>query len=233
MPGHTYAKLLRKQPNALDRPKLKSRGGRWAFRLVFRHPGHARQMGRCGPSHDPERPALRRPAEGHLHARATWPRTCRLYLHRPSLTDPSVRARGRRYVLCAVTGAESARPGQPSTGRGRARFIAEGSPVLEETDPRFRGQDLSASTLLHARNLRDPLPQPPWRGLFLEPRIFQSAWFRPHNISGRGRGLFLVGAGTHPGAGVPSVVTSSEVLTKLVPDAPRPSPDDTERLAAE
>jgi phytoene desaturase len=36
------------------------------------------------------------------------------------------------------------------------------------------------------------------------------------------QGLFLVGAGTHPGAGIPSVVTSSEVLMQLVPDAPRP-----------
>ena len=53
----------------------------------------------------------------------------------------------------------------------------------------------------------------------LEPRIFQSAWFRPHNVSEEWRIYFLVGAGTHPGAGIPSVVTSAEVMAKLIPDA--------------
>ena len=43
--------------------------------------------------------------------------------------------------------------------------------------------------------------------------------FRPHNISEEIENLFLVGAGTHPGAGIPSVVTSAEVMAKLVPDA--------------
>ena len=56
-------------------------------------------------------------------------------------------------------------------------------------------------------------------GFSLEPRIFQSAWFRPHNISEEIENLFLVGAGTHPGAGIPSVVTSAEVMAKLIPDA--------------
>ena len=55
-------------------------------------------------------------------------------------------------------------------------------------------------------------------GFSLEPRIFQSAWFRPHNISEEIENLYLVGAGTHPGAGIPSVVTSSEVLAQLVAD---------------
>ncbi|MCE8442185.1 phytoene desaturase, partial [Rhodovulum sulfidophilum] len=56
-------------------------------------------------------------------------------------------------------------------------------------------------------------------GFSLEPRIFQSANFRPHNVSEEVEGLYLVGAGTHPGAGLPSVVTSAEVMAKLVPDA--------------
>ncbi|NCB28986.1 MAG: hypothetical protein EOM63_04405, partial [Clostridia bacterium] len=45
-------------------------------------------------------------------------------------------------------------------------------------------------------------------GFSLEPRIFQSAWFRPHNKSEEVEHLYLVGAGTHPGAGVPSVIGS-------------------------
>ena len=49
--------------------------------------------------------------------------------------------------------------------------------------------------------------------------MFQSAWFRPHNVSEELKGLYLVGAGTHPGPGVPGVIASAEILSKLVPDA--------------
>jgi phytoene desaturase len=58
-------------------------------------------------------------------------------------------------------------------------------------------------------------------GFSIEPRILQSAYFRPHNVSEEARGLYLVGAGTHPGAGLPGVIASAEVLGTLVPDAPR------------
>ena len=58
-------------------------------------------------------------------------------------------------------------------------------------------------------------------GFSIEPRILQSAYFRPHNVSEEAKGLFLVGAGTHPGAGLPGVIASAEVLGTLVPDAPR------------
>jgi phytoene desaturase len=67
-------------------------------------------------------------------------------------------------------------------------------------------------------------------GFSIEPRIFQSAWFRPHNVSEELPGLWLAGAGTHPGAGLPGVVASAEVLASLVPDAPGREPL---RMAAE
>ena len=52
----------------------------------------------------------------------------------------------------------------------------------------------------------------------MEPLMLQSAWFRPHNISEEIKGLYLVGAGTHPGAGLPGVVASAEIVGKLLPD---------------
>jgi phytoene desaturase len=52
-----------------------------------------------------------------------------------------------------------------------------------------------------------------------EPVLMQSAWFRPHNRSEDVRNLFIVGAGTHPGAGVPGVISSARVLDQVVPDA--------------
>ena len=53
----------------------------------------------------------------------------------------------------------------------------------------------------------------------LEPVLTQSAWFRPHNRSEEVERLFLVGAGTHPGAGLPGVLSSARVLDSLVPAA--------------
>ena len=55
-------------------------------------------------------------------------------------------------------------------------------------------------------------------GFSIEPRMFQSAWFRPHNISEEVDGLYLVGAGTHPGPGVPGVIASAEIIAKEIKD---------------
>lgn len=51
----------------------------------------------------------------------------------------------------------------------------------------------------------------------LEPVLTQSAYFRPHNKSEEVEGLYLVGAGTHPGAGMPGVLSSARVLDSIVP----------------
>jgi phytoene desaturase len=53
----------------------------------------------------------------------------------------------------------------------------------------------------------------------LEPVLTQSAWFRPHNRSEELDRLFLVGAGTHPGAGLPGVLSSARVLDSVIPHA--------------
>ena len=52
-----------------------------------------------------------------------------------------------------------------------------------------------------------------------EPVIWQSAWFRAHNVSEEINGLYLVGASTHPGAGIPGVITSAKVTAGMVPNA--------------
>ena len=48
--------------------------------------------------------------------------------------------------------------------------------------------------------------------------MFQSAWFRPHNRSEELENFFLVGAGTHPGPGLPGVLASAEILDEILPD---------------
>ncbi|HEY7124633.1 MAG TPA: FAD-dependent oxidoreductase, partial [Ktedonobacterales bacterium] len=50
----------------------------------------------------------------------------------------------------------------------------------------------------------------------IEPTLLQSAYFRPHNRSGQIERLYFVGAGTHPGAGIPGVLLSAAITSRLV-----------------
>ncbi|MEO1795575.1 MAG: phytoene desaturase [Pseudomonadota bacterium] len=142
-----------------------------------------------------------------------------VYLHRPSLTDPSVAPAGGDtfYALSPV----------PHLGHGgvdwaeeKAIYKRKMARVLNDTIPGFQDH-LTEEVVFTPETFRDRYLSPYGAGFSLEPRILQSAWFRPHNIT-RVPGLYLTGAGTHPGAGVPGVVSSAEVLERLIPDAPVP-----------
>ncbi|WP_297767669.1 phytoene desaturase [uncultured Roseovarius sp.] len=142
-----------------------------------------------------------------------------LYVHRPSVTDPTVAPEGGDtfYALSPVPHLGHADP---------VDWAAQAEPyrekvqkVLEEQLLPGLGDHLSASEVFTPETFRDRYLSPHGTGFSIEPRILQSAWFRPHNVSEELRGLFLVGAGTHPGAGLPGVISSAEVLAQLVPDA--------------
>lgn len=60
----------------------------------------------------------------------------------------------------------------------------------------------------------------------LAPTLMQSAWFRPHNRSEDIPGLHIVGAGTHPGAGVPGVLCSAKIMDHLMASPPPPEKSD-------
>jgi phytoene desaturase len=141
-----------------------------------------------------------------------------LYLHRPTVTDPSAAPAGGDtfYALSpvphlgfadAVDWAKAAEPYR----RRVATALEAALPGLQER--------VSASLVFTPEDFRDRYLSPLGCGFSIEPRILQSAWFRPHNGSEEVRGLYLVGAGTHPGAGLPGVIASAEVVGKLVPDA--------------
>jgi phytoene desaturase len=153
-----------------------------------------------------------------------------LYVHRPSVTDPTVAPDGGDtfYALSPVPHLGHDDP--VDWGAMRDTYRAKVARVLNDTIPGFEDH-LSAELIFTPEDFRDRYLSPHGAGFSIEPRILQSAWFRPHNVSEEARGLYLVGAGTHPGAGLPGVVSSAEVLAKLVPDAPRMALP--ERLAAE
>jgi phytoene desaturase len=61
-------------------------------------------------------------------------------------------------------------------------------------------------------------------GWQMEPTLLQSAYFRPHNRSEDVRGLYIAGAGTHPGAGLPGTLLSAEITSRLVEQGLRRRP---------
>ncbi|SPJ23118.1 phytoene desaturase [Palleronia abyssalis] len=153
-----------------------------------------------------------------------------LYVHRPTVTDPSAAPEGDDtfYALSPVPHLGHA---HPVDWRAEAAVYREKvAAQLETLIPGFRDR-IVAEHEMTPGDFRDRYLSPHGSGFSIEPRILQSAWFRPHNVSEEAKGLFLVGAGTHPGAGVPGVISSAEVLGKLVPDAPGGMR--SERLAAE
>nr|WP_242523333.1 phytoene desaturase [Thiocystis minor] len=140
-----------------------------------------------------------------------------LYLHRPTATDPSLAPAGcdTFYVLAPVphlgSGTDWATAAEPYRAR-IARALSETLlPGLED--------QLATSFVTTPQDFQDRLLSYHGAGFSLEPILLQSAWFRPHNKSEEVDGLYLVGAGTHPGAGVPGVLSSARVLDTVVPDA--------------
>jgi len=140
-----------------------------------------------------------------------------LYLHRPTATDPLLAPPGHDafYVLAPVPnldgGQDWAQLAEPYRQR-IARFL-EGSVLPGLSDA------LVTSRVTTPQDFSQDFLSFRGSGFGLEPVLTQSAWFRPHNRSEDVANLFLVGAGTHPGAGLPGVLSSARVLDSVVPDA--------------
>ena len=88
---------------------------------------------------------------------------------------------------------------------------------LESTLLPGLSSQLATSRVLTLRDFQDRLSSFCGAAFGLEPVLTQSAWFRPHNKSEEVDRLYLVGAGTHPGAGLPGVLSSARVLDTVVP----------------
>jgi phytoene desaturase len=140
-----------------------------------------------------------------------------LYLHRPTATDPSLAPEGSDafYVLSPVPHLQSGTDWSNAAENYRRAISQElARTVLPDLE-----NEVVTSRILTPRDFQDRLSSFRGAAFGLEPVLTQSAWFRPHNRSEDIDRLFLVGAGTHPGAGLPGVLSSARVLDSLVPDA--------------
>jgi phytoene desaturase len=140
-----------------------------------------------------------------------------IYLHRPTATDPSLAppACDAFYVLAPVPNLDAGIDWKTAAEPFRRRIEQH----LEKTMlPGLSGR-IAVSQLMTPDGFLEDFLSMKGAGFSLEPTLAQSAWFRPHNRSEDIAGLYLVGAGTHPGPGVPGVLSSARVLDTVVPDA--------------
>ena len=140
-----------------------------------------------------------------------------LYLHRPTATDPGMAPPGcdAFYVLSPVPNLLGAVDWASEAEPYRKRIAA----FLEANVLPGLSCAIVTSKVTTPLDFRDDLLAPHGAAFGLEPVLTQSAWFRPHNRSEEVPNLYLVGAGTHPGAGLPGVLCSAKILDRVVPHA--------------
>jgi phytoene desaturase len=137
-----------------------------------------------------------------------------LYLHAPTVTDPSLAPPGRStfYVLSPVPHLGLADVDWDKVAPAYADKILAS---LEEHLPDLR-KHVTVKRWLTPKGFRDELGAFQGSAFSVAPKLTQSAWFRPHNRDPEIPGLYIVGAGTHPGAGVPGVVNSAKATASVI-----------------
>ena len=140
-----------------------------------------------------------------------------LYLHRPTATDPSFAPEGcdSFYVLAPVPNQQGEIDWNTEGPRLRDKIVKALSdtilPDLEKT--------ITADFFKTPDDFEEDYSSMHGAGFSISPLLTQSAWFRYHNKAEGIENLYLVGAGTHPGAGLPGVVCSAKVIDNLIPKA--------------
>ena len=137
-----------------------------------------------------------------------------LYLHRPTATDPSLAPPGcdAFYVLSPV----------PHLG-GDTDWTTAAQPyrdaIMQYLEERYLPnlrQHIVTEHRIDPLHFRDVLTSHVGSAFSVEPTLTQSAWMRPHNRSEDIPNLYFAGAGTHPGAGIPGVLSSGKTTAELI-----------------
>ena len=210
---HTYAHLLREDPRGRDQAK-KLTAKRFSmslfviyFGLKGKRPDLRHHMILFGPRY--------RELIGEIFNADRLADDFSLYLHCPTVTDDSLAPPGHSafYVLSPV----------PHLGTAAIDWETEGPRYRDRILDYLQGhyipdlkRDLVCCRIFTPLDFRDELNAHLGSAFSVEPILTQSAWFRPHNRDDNIANLYLVGAGTHPGAGVPGVIGSAKATAGLM-----------------
>lgn len=209
---HTYARLLRDAPGAsATARRLETMD--WSMSLFVayfgtdrRYPGVAHHTVLFGPRYQELLSEI-------FHGPAL-PEDFSLYLHAPTVTDPALAPPGCEgfYVLAPV----------PHLGNADVDWEAVKDSYADRIFAALETHLPDLRRHIVTRRLFTPVDFARELGAFqgsafsLAPRLAQSAWFRPHNRDPHLPGMYIVGAGTHPGAGVPGVVSSAKATARTI-----------------
>jgi phytoene desaturase len=210
---HTYADLLSGVPSAA-RTARKLAGLDWSMSLFVLYFGTDRlyrdQIAHHTVLFGPRYQGL---LDEIFHG-SSLPEDFSLYLHAPTVSDPSLAPEGcdAFYVLSPVPHLGHA----PLDWRELAPRYAERILCYLETQLPDLRRHVITQRAFTPEDFRDQLAAYHGAAFSCAPKLTQSAWFRPHNRDSSIPGLYLVGAGTHPGAGVPGVVNSAKATARVI-----------------
>ena len=210
---HTYEKLLGHTPRgAKEAKRLKSK--RFSMSLFVIHFGLKTPQPQLQHHTVCFGPRYRELIHDIFHG-DTLPDDFSLYLHAPCVTDPSLAPPGcsSHYVLAPV----------PHLGNADIDWVVQG-PILRDRvlaylEARYipnLQRDLETCRIFTPSDFKTELGAHQGSAFSLEPLLTQSAWFRSHNRDDVVPNLYIVGAGTHPGAGLPGVVGSAKATAGLM-----------------
>lgn len=140
-----------------------------------------------------------------------------LYIHRPTATDESFAPKGcdSFYVLCPVPNLKADIDWSTEGNILKDKIIA----ALDQTILPDLKKHITSDFFMTPSDFKKDYLSTHGAGFSIAPLFRQSAWFRFHNKAEGIQNLYLTGAGTHPGAGLPGVLCSAKVIDQLIPHA--------------
>ena len=210
---HTYASMLR-QNRAVEKTRKRLRRSRYSMSLFLIYFGTKKQYPEMAHHNVIFGPRYRGLLDD-IFEKGILADDFSLYLHAPTRTDPSLAPEGGEafYVLSPV----------PHLGKLACDWSVEGPKYAERILnylekhylPDLRA-NLVTQRIFTPADFSSELNAHLGSAFSLEPTLAQSAYFRAHNRCPHTAGLYFVGAGTHPGAGVPGVVNSAKATTAVI-----------------
>ena len=209
---HTYSQLYKDTPTAAHAQRKLERA-EWSMSLFVMYFGTTRRYENLAHHTILFGPRFKGLLKD-IFSGNTLPDDFSLYLHAPTVTDRSLAPDGGEafYVLSPVPNLTQADLDWGSIAQ------AYGDAILASLETHLPGLRESIVTRRHftPQQFKTELNAYHGSAFSVAPKLTQSAYFRPHNRSDGIPGLYIAGAGTHPGAGVPGVINSAKATCNLI-----------------